>query len=106
MKTKTRNYRFLVKLLAKEHVFSKKYCKTIASNFISSSEFCDLPMQVCNHQQSAAFVLAHMIIWHGSPEGYNYWYRIHCKLNKGINVNGEYIGTSDKEIDEALLIPL
>lgn len=105
MKNKTRNYRFLVKLLAKEHVFSKKYCKTIASKFISSSEFCDLPIQLCKHQQSAAFVLAHMINWYGSPDGYNYWYRIHCKLNKGINVHGGYIGTSDKEIDESLLIP-
>ena len=105
MKTKTRDYRFAVKLLVKEHVFSKKYCKTIASRLVANSASFKILKLHFRHQYSITYLMERMHIWHVSPEGYNYWYRIHCKLNKGINIRGEYIGTSDKEIDESLLIP-
>ena len=103
MKTITRDYRFFVKRVTAEQVFTAKYCRLLASSLNKNSTFVGVSQR--HRTLSIVPILECCFNWHESPEGYNFWYRIHCKLNKGINIHGEDIGTSDKEIDEALLIP-
>ena len=106
----------LLRLLNNANKFSRKYNKTLASMIANNSD-SNLKWwkSRTGYHETLPSIIGGCFIWSCSPEGYNFWYRIHCKLNNGINIHcklsngfkihGEYIGTSDKEIDEALLIP-
>ena len=91
------DYRLLLRLLNSANKFSRKYNKTLASMVANNSD-SNLKWWKTRsgRYETLPSIICHCFVWGTSPQGYDFWYRIHCKLNNGINIHGGYIGTSDK----------
>lgn len=105
MKTRTRDYRYILKELNKAKVFSRKYAKTLAGIItdISNALIKKRVFGYYNHNRpnySIVDILNTSFAWCETKEGYEFWYIVYCQLNQGTNIHGEYVGTNYKIIKD------
>ena len=99
MKTKTRDYRYVLKLILKEKIYSSSYAKLIAGLIIKNRNFI-IKSRYRIRNLAVAPLIESSFAWGNTAQGYEFWYIIHCQLNQGISLHGETVGTNYQTIKD------
>lgn len=86
------DYRMLLRLFNSANKFSRKYNKTLAS-MVANNSYANLNWwkSKTGYHEALPNIIGDCFVWANSPQGYDFWYAIHLKLNNGINVHGEKV---------------
>ena len=86
------DYRMLLRLFNSANKFSRKYNKTLASMLANNSD-SNLKWwkSKTGYHETLPDIIGGCFVWDNSPQGYDFWYAIHLKLNNGIDVHGKKV---------------
>ena len=99
MKTKTRDYRYVLKLILKEKIYSRSYAKLIAGLIINNINFIIKSRHRIRYL-AVAPLIEQSFVWNNTAQGYEFWYIVYCQLNQGTNIHCEYVGTNYQTIKD------
>ena len=86
------DYRMLLRLLNNANKFGRKYNKTLASMIaINSDSKLKWWKSRTGYTVKLPIIIGGSFVWANSPQGYDFWYAIHLKLNNGIDVHGKKV---------------